>query len=68
MDGGILKLVGLTVEGKMQSRGMDEGRLKKKRASIPLTFSDVMLMQLCPAGCERRRGEECRKKNETLQY
>lgn len=39
---------------------------KKKRVSVPLTSSDVMLMQICPAGCERRRGrggggEGCRK-------
>lgn len=34
---------------------MDGG---KKEASIPLTSSDVMLMQIFPAGCERRRGGE----------
>lgn len=40
--------------------GVEErGKKKKKKgASIPLTSSDVMLMQICPAGCERRRGGE----------
>lgn len=43
----------------------------KKEASIPLTSSDVMLMQIFPAGCERRRGGERdaeKKKNETPQH
>lgn len=45
------------VEGWMEWRR--EGKKKKKKgASIPLTSSDVMLMQICPAGCERRRGGE----------
>lgn len=43
----------------------------EKRVTIPLTISDVMLMRICPAGCERMRGggggkEGCRK--ETPQH
>lgn len=45
------------VEGWMERR-REEKKKKKKGASIPLTSSDVMLMQICPAGCERRRGGE----------
>lgn len=45
------------VEGWMEWR-REEKKKKKKGASIPLTSSDVMLMQICPAGCERRRGGE----------
>lgn len=40
------------------SGGERKKKKKKKGASIPLTSSDVMLMQICPAGCERRRGGE----------
>lgn len=42
----------------MQGGGMDGWMEGKKEASIPLTSSDVMLMQIFPAGCERRRGGE----------
>lgn len=40
----------------MQSDGGED--VKKKWDSIPLMSSDVMLMQICRAGCERRKGGE----------
>ena len=58
-------------EWKGKDAGWREGggeEVGKKRASVPLTSSDVMLMQICSAGCERRRGGEGCRKNETPQH